>query len=558
MRKSILIVIFCIFSVVLYAEPVSREDAQQVAINFYLTITNKNSVSVKFCNTRVYKDINTYYTFVFENKDWVIVSGDNNIEPILAFSTERNYSNNKPPACEALLNQYDEYIYYMAFENKKEDQAIVAWLELKSNNYKIKKNAIVAPLLVTNWGQSNPNDDDGNIEAYNYYMPDANDLDYIEESDCSTNCLAGCPAVAIGQILKYWERPDCYQFDWLTMSNELNYYNNSNYETERNAISSFLYYLGNLLNNKMPNHNYYCVNGNCASGIYEFDEALNVFVNDMSCVNAEIINRIDYSNSEWDNLLTEQLNYSKPVFYGGYRLYFGGHVYVVDGYFKNWVAYKYHVNWGWCGANNGYYRTVDMLYNQSQAAIINIFPLACDNELTIYESFSSFPFGLSNTLYYYPIAGYIYSSPESIVIESNEHVQYKAYNQIVLENFETEDGAEFTAEIIQCPINCDFGIEPPTINLNKISYVNNNEENTTDEIKVHPNPTSSLVTINVGCLFTGNDINMDLFDIFGNKIMQKQFNNRETHFDMKSCQSGVYIIRINAGTKTYYKKLIKK
>ncbi|MGC9332301.1 MAG: Spi family protease inhibitor [Bacteroidales bacterium] len=215
MKRSILTLIVCFFTVILNAASVNKKEAKQVAVNFYMAITNKKNINVKFQNTRSYKNINTYYTVVFKNNDWVIVAGDDNVEPILAFSTEGSYSMNKPPACEYLLNQYNEYIYHMAIENKKENKAQEAWHQLKTNNYNPSKDAIVSPLLVTKWGQSHPNDNcGGNIEAYNYYMPDADNLDYmVDNPHCSTNCLAGCPAVAMGQILRYWKRPDCPQFN---------------------------------------------------------------------------------------------------------------------------------------------------------------------------------------------------------------------------------------------------------------------------------------------------------------------------------------------------------
>jgi len=562
MRRLILTHIVCFFTVILNAAPVNKEDAQQVAVNFYMAITNKKTINVKLQNTRSYKNTNTYYTVVFNNNDWVIVAGDDNVEPILAFSTEGSYSMNKPPASESLLNQYNEYIYHMAIENKKENKAEEAWTQLKTNNYNPSKDAIVSPLLVTKWGQSHPNDDEGNIEAYNYYMPNADDLDYIDDVDCSTNCKAGCPAVAMGQILRYWKRPDCPQFHWETMPEKLIYHNNQNYQTERNAISSFLYYLGKLMDNEMDD-NYYCLDTSCASGINFIEEALVVFKNHISCSSAEIIEDDENNNSEWNDLLTEELNNERPIFYIGKGT--GGHAFVLDGYFKNGFACKYHVNWGWCGDYNGYYRTGNMKpdghnFNYYQEAIIKIYPTNCDTEHHIYHDDKYVLGDMENPYYFNPTQGTIISTPgdETIIIENDETVHYKAYNKIVLENFETEDGANFTAEIIPCPVNCDFGIAPPSAKLHAKSIDVYNTNHKSDQIKLYPNPAGGSLTVNVGNLFSSSGVKMILFDAFGKKHMEKLFNNRELKIDIKKYSPGVYIIRIDVNGTSHYKKLIKK
>jgi hypothetical protein len=571
MKRLILALIVCFFTVILNAAPVSREEAKQVAVNFYMAITNKKNISVKLQNKRSYKNTNTYYTVVFNNNDWVIVAGDDNIEPILAFSTEGSYSIKKPQACESLLNQYNEYIYHMAIENKKENKAQEAWTQLKTNNYNPSKDAIVSPLLVTKWGQSHPNDDEGNIEAYNYYMPDADDLDYMEDNpQCSTNCKAGCPAVAMGQILRYWERPDCPQFHWESMPEELIYHDNLNYQTERNAISSFLYYLGKLMDNEMDNMHFYCNDSSsCGSGS-DLEPIFNVFKY-LAFQYVQIIKDSDYSNNEWNDLLTTYLDGEMPVFYTGYNfsllynLYYGGHAFVLDGYFKNWVAYKYHVNWGWCGDYNGYYRTGNMKpdghnFNYKQEAIINVYPTKCDTELDIYADDKYVWDVVENPNYFNPIKGTITSTPgeDPIIIENDETVHYKAYNKIVLENFETEDGANFTAEIIPCPVNCDFGIAPPSAKLHAKSIDVYNTNHKSDQIKLYPNPAGGSLTVNVGNLFSSSGVKMILFDAFGKKHMEKLFNNRELKIDIKKYFPGVYIIRIDVNGTSHYKKLIKK
>jgi hypothetical protein len=284
----------------------------------------------------------------------------------------------------------------------------------------------------------------------------------------------------------------------------------------------------------------------------------------MYCTSSEIIKKKVYNNNKWDSLLTSELNYGRPIFYTGvsYKVYYsGGHAFVLDGYFKNWFNYKYHVNWGWCGKYNGYFRIGNLNpsgynFSDSMQAIINIEPLNCNNELTIFDFYSSLPFSISDAFFYNPIAGYIYSSPEQIKIESDESVHYRAYNEIVLENFETEEGAEFTAEIVACPVNCDFGIPPPYAK-NTNEKLCNLEENLKEDVYVSPNPAYDIINVYTNGL--ENSIKkICLYNLFGQKIFQSEFTTDQFQINIEDKTSGIYFIQIETNNKSYFKKIIKK
>ena len=63
--------------------------------------------------------------------------------------------------------------------------------------------------------------------------------------------------------------------------------------------------------------------------------------------------RDNYSNSEWDEVIRHELDNGRPIVALG-RSSAGGHAFVFDGYDKNGLV---HVNWGWSGMSNGYFRT---------------------------------------------------------------------------------------------------------------------------------------------------------------------------------------------------------
>ncbi|MEA3496939.1 MAG: Spi family protease inhibitor, partial [Bacteroidota bacterium] len=237
--KSVLFAILLIFSITLLAEPVDSTEAKIIAANFYQYKNQKRSwANVKKTIVMQYKGINTRYTFVFANNDFVIVSADNATVPVFAYSENGSYNNeDKPPAYEYWMQtEYDEWVYYVRQNNISNAETIEQWNNIKTNNFsQYRSNSSVDPLIETRWGQSFTND--GVCPGYNFFVQNNNNC------GCD-HCTAGCVAVAMAQIMNFWRSPD-NDFDWCNMTDSLikldiNSNQRANYETERNAIAELI------------------------------------------------------------------------------------------------------------------------------------------------------------------------------------------------------------------------------------------------------------------------------------------------------------------------------
>ncbi len=91
--------------------------------------------------------------------------------------------------------------------------------------------------------------------------------------------------------------------------------------------------------------------------------------------------RSDYSDSEWNSMILDDLDKHHPVLYdgNGYDGYTTtGHAFLLDGYDSDNF---YHVNWGWGGHYNGYFSLNSMQpregenYNGDQGAVFGIYPI---------------------------------------------------------------------------------------------------------------------------------------------------------------------------------------
>jgi len=530
MKKILILLLLLFISFFSFPQSVNNNEIKTVALNFYNYLTRdnptKNNVKIIKQYTHKFKGVKTYATVVFDNNDWVLISTDKSTDPILAFSDEGSYTDSINPNAKFWFELFNYYVYNAKVlkiheeENKNYSQL---WNDLLNNHLAeyMQKNLgnKIKPLLTTEWGQSESNK--GNdYNAYNYYAPSGYDAN---GNACNqTHALAGCPAVAVGQILRYWEYPNCNLFDWSNMPDKLKKKNNNpNYTIQKKEIANLLRNLADKMQDYMNNGEYYfgCYGSGCITTV-----TLTALINNFYYTNATLVERNNQSITNWENMLYSELDNGHPILYRGVN-YSGGHIFVCDGY-RHIFDDKFHFNFGWNGDHDGYYKSVDPFgFITNQMAIINIYPTCtvnCNSNITVVQSYKYSFF--TQQFFYQPEAGNIYSSPSPIIIENGDNVHYQAYNEIVLENFETEDGAEFIAEIIPCPINCNFTNYKGSKSHYDISDVTNKQ--------------------NIDSLQANNEIYIYPKD--NNKI------------DLSNQASGIYLLKLHSENNIYTQKIIKQ
>ena len=318
-----------------------------------------------------------YYVFnVNDNKGFIIVSGDDRVTPILGYSFTGAFSlNDQPPAFTEWMNSYNEQIQYQIENNSDADASVQEKWSSLTDITATKSQAQmdeVMPLLSTNWSQEC---------YYNAFCPDDND------GPCD-HALVGCVAVAMGQIMKYWDHPvssnripgyyanseyGCLSdivpttYNWASMPNGLNYLSSS---TEVDAESELLYNCGiSTLMEYGPD----------GSGAFSGD-ARNAMISYFDYSSSmQHVSRMTIDSASWESMLRDELDNNRPVYYTGTEsLFSAGHAFVCDGYQE---LNFFHFNWGWNGMLNGYFYLSDMTpgsndFNSFQTAIIGIEPEA--------------------------------------------------------------------------------------------------------------------------------------------------------------------------------------
>jgi len=579
-----------------FSNPVDTIEAKQVAINYYNYInplSTKKSIKIKKTFVHKYQSINTYYTFVFNNNDFIVISADNATVPVFAFSTEHNFSskNISPEYKYWMQTEYDKWVYYVQTNNISNTKYKQEWDNIKNNNIiETKSNNEVSPLLTTKWGQQEPNDDNSIVginitNAYNFYAPNTN------YCGCG-KCFTGCVPVAMAQIMNYWRYP-YNDFDWCNMTDSLMLYNVSRderptYIRERNAIAELMYDCG------IKSDIHYCVRSTCESFVWP-SRARNTFRDDYGY--SDDIKRVFRMTTPlFKHKIRKDLKDGYPVLYTGLDNNFEGHAWVCDGYKDKDF---FHFNMGWNGNENGYYYispsdSPHTNFTIIQEAIIRIYPSDIDNYLkpgcfncdgnkiisnnVNYNSqYFNIPcitwFGLpssynysspshpphkTNTIYENGVFKLVYDTIKSgtiHVIHSkiplNNKVYLKAIHEIVLENFETEEGSDFIAEIIPCP-NSLYYLTNPIISENN-NLANNKFAN---NVNIYPNPGTGIYTLEINT--EQQAIEYQIYNSFGNIIQTTPLYNNNSTIDISNQPTGIYFVKIIfTDGKTINKKIIK-
>ena len=371
MKKVCLILLALCVSLITWANPVDVVTANSIAKKFLQSKVEEDCKARGLQRTQsqmevdmalVYEpateaDVSEYYVFAPSDAEgFVIVSGEDTMEPIIGYSLTDKFSiQQMPQALENLLSSYAEYI----------DDVRAGKVEPVSQT--TESIAPIFPFITTTWNQGYP---------YNYYCPEIN----------GQRTVTGCVATAMAQVMKHYEWPtaghgnctatlaDGYgtrvsitlgeKYDWSNMKDE--YYSYT--ETEAQAVGALMRDVG-----------YACAleyGVNATSG-YTTSVLIAVLRHFDYSPSAHAIYKDYYSDAKWKELLYEELSAGHPIWYRGESQASGGHAFVFCGIDQNG---GYYINWGWGGWCDGYFYLDALMpegsnFNYAQQAIIGVKPI---------------------------------------------------------------------------------------------------------------------------------------------------------------------------------------
>lgn len=307
-----------------------------------------------------------------EGKGFVIVAGDDRVSPILAYSEEGAISN---------LDLVENYNlrYVLGSYTRQMRHAVLTLPDRPNETLRAGANIpsqeiVVEPLLRYSsdrrtrlpqpiaWGQDWP---------FNNYAPN------ITINGYSYPTVAGCVATAISTVMRWHRWPhhprgtvgynwrgyylsaklDGTSYNWNQMPARISG-NGVNYETGYRCTNENADNVGRLLRDvAYAVQMSYDAAFRGGSGAYT-ENIIGPFARNFGYKRqVRYLYRSNHTAQTWWGEVTHELKNYGPVIYVGYGGG-GGHCFVLDGYARLSRDYNYfvHVDWGWTGSQNGWYK----------------------------------------------------------------------------------------------------------------------------------------------------------------------------------------------------------
>lgn len=332
MRKFSYLILLLIGATV-NAKPISPQEAEAVASEFFRTSVSRVSVAtVKMQKSKRSQTANPYYVFnSAEHHGFVIVAGDDRSPRLLGYSDKGTFdSSNLPPQLKEMLDTY-----YVDCEAMLDGRGVhQSWLS-DVHPAKIAAKSVLLP--TAEWGQDYP---------YNTECPT------VEDKKSPT----GCVATAMAIMMKYNNWPSGYDWDAMPMNRP---------ENPIPSLSKLMADAGKAV------YMQYGAEESGAMMPWVGNKLYSEFNYSPEC---QFLYSKQFKEEQWNGMIKNSLDNGQPVIYSGSGS--GSHAFIIDGYNADY----YHVNWGWDGECNGYFalgtlqpsETAD--FSLDTGMVINIIP----------------------------------------------------------------------------------------------------------------------------------------------------------------------------------------
>ncbi|MBQ6279069.1 MAG: C10 family peptidase, partial [Muribaculaceae bacterium] len=323
-----LLMLFLSMGLLAQAAPITQDQARKEASSFLLNkqISNRSLKPVALSNSML-KAGNQAAFYIFNvgnNQGFVIVSGDDRINPILGYSYDGHFDEAKAPVnMKNWLNDYAQQIALL--DNYASIKGAIA--APRATSVVDTRNSI-APLITTKWDQATP-----------YWNECPQFMNSDDEADGYELAYTGCVATSMSQLMNFYKYPEqtsqvipAYSFtysdgnynystvqmpelpittfDWAHMRDT---YTGAEDEVYTSAVAHLMFYVGCALKSQY---------GVSATGAYTDDipKAFGIFG-----YGSKLAYRNDYTQEVWDNMVYQELAAGRPMIYNGTAGSGGGH-----------------------------------------------------------------------------------------------------------------------------------------------------------------------------------------------------------------------------------------
>lgn len=386
----------------------------------------------------------TYFYVVntIDNAGWAIMVNEKQYDTqMVGFDESGTFlDEDMPPALSMLLQQHMDAIDSIRL-NGKGSASIGIAMPMKT---------IESPIWLGSnmWNQASNNEDKSIAKdcerVYNKFAV---------KSKLDTNCgkhVVGCGAVAMGQIMRYWKWPDyaiirdtiisgvwhggknIRWYDWENMSDSIK---NDSPLAEVDAIAGLLRDCGYAA------HSTYHDSGTVAM----FKDIQFAMENTF---HYHTKREHEYAWTDIAPKIISEIDAQRPVLCQAWKSLVNAHSFVIDGYISSNGLYV-HINFGWGGYDNGYYKIDYCLgYDGNRTFLTEIYPDCSARQENVYLATNEvvradkiFNFYTENDIF-------VCHNNNSIVVDPGGKMLLRAGNSITLKNgFQARAGSKVEMSI---------------------------------------------------------------------------------------------------------------
>jgi len=300
-------------------------------------------------------------------KGWIIVSNNDAVQPVYGYNFDQNFDRGRLSSDQGMFYVFDTFNKFIKESLRTNSTTLnPGWDLSKAKTRSASVTTDVQPFISISWNQD---------KGWNLYCP-------VDAAGPDGHVYVGCVAVAMAQAMTVKKYPSkgvgiktyvdakygrqTVNFDTYGAFNWANIVDGTN--TSNSDIAALLYQCAVTVEMSF---------GNDGSGAYvaSVAPAMKSYFSYSKSVTA--LDRVE-TDAEWISILNNELVNGRPVVYGGDADNGkAGHAFNIDGVASNGF---YHLNWGWSGANNGYFSIGNLKpgtfdFTKNQSAIIGIKPI---------------------------------------------------------------------------------------------------------------------------------------------------------------------------------------
>ncbi|MDF9831322.1 C10 family peptidase [Parabacteroides sp. PF5-6] len=291
-----------------------------------------------------------YYIYSLgEGNGFVIISGEDTAYPILGYATEGIFRTDQmPDNLTHWLSFYQKEMIFAIESGLPATDEIIAQWHNPGERASLIQPAVLLP--TANWDQSAP---------YNNLCP----TDALGKTS-----VTGCVATAMGIVMKHYNWPEkgtgMHTYRTKTDSIRVTASFNTSYDwgnmldkytqtgslpnwttTQGEAVATLLFHCGVSVDMNYTSKSSGAYTNDVITALvdhFDYDKSISLLSRDL------------YSSEEWMAIVRAELDLNYPLMYGGATEDMAGHFFIIDGYAT--TEDYFHVNWGWSGYSDGYYR----------------------------------------------------------------------------------------------------------------------------------------------------------------------------------------------------------